>query len=154
MQHVEIPVPVPAKDQVLVKVEAAGVNPVDWKVIQAGLFKLFLPAKMPHIPGTCHGLLHSFTYVKLKCRMKDTWHVRATLKICFSHSNATYVEGLLGAFCNYYWFDAYVLTIYLAGTDIAGEVVALGPGVTSFAIGDKVSSWTDTRVCKQKWMLF
>jgi NADPH:quinone reductase-like Zn-dependent oxidoreductase len=51
VQHVEVPVPVPAKDQVLVKVEAASVNPVEWKVIQAGLFKLFLPAKLPHIPG-------------------------------------------------------------------------------------------------------
>jgi NADPH:quinone reductase-like Zn-dependent oxidoreductase len=81
LQHVEIPVPVPAKDQVLVKVEAASVNPVDWKVIQAGVFKLFLPPKLPYIPGT----------------------------------------------------------------DIAGEVVALGPGVTSFAVGDKVSSWTDIK---------
>ena len=65
MQHVEVPVPVPAKDQVLVKVEAASVNPVDWKVIQEGLFKVVLPAKMPHIPGTYHGLLHFFRYVKL-----------------------------------------------------------------------------------------
>jgi len=39
-----------------------------------------------------------------------------------------------------------VLTTEIAGTDIAGEVVALGPGVTSFAIGDKVSSWTDVQV--------
>jgi D-arabinose 1-dehydrogenase-like Zn-dependent alcohol dehydrogenase len=28
-----------------------------------------------------------------------------------------------------------------SGTDIAGEVVGLGPGVTTFAVGDKVSSW-------------
>lgn len=81
LQHVEIPMPVPAKDQLLIKVEAASVNPVDWKVIQAGLFKLFLPAKLPYIPGT----------------------------------------------------------------DMAGEVVGLGPGVTSFAVGDKVSCWSDIR---------
>ena len=35
----------------------------------------------------------------------------------------------------------------MAGTDLAGEVVGLGPGVTSFAIGDKVASWTGTAVC-------
>lgn len=52
MQHVEVPVPVPSKDQVLVKVEAASVNPVDWKVVQAGMFKLVLPPKLPHIPGS------------------------------------------------------------------------------------------------------
>lgn len=77
LEHVEVPVPKPAKDQVLVKVEAASINPIDWKAIQKGVLRLFAPAKLPHIPGT----------------------------------------------------------------DIGGEVVALGPGVTSFAIGDKISSW-------------
>lgn len=49
--------PVPAKDQLLIKVEAASVNPVDWKVIQAGLFKLFLPAKLPYIPGATSNII-------------------------------------------------------------------------------------------------
>jgi NADPH:quinone reductase-like Zn-dependent oxidoreductase len=35
--------------------------------------------------------------------------------------------------------DLHALTF--SGTDIAGEVVGLGPGVTTFAVGDKVSSW-------------
>jgi len=79
LEHVEVPVPVPVKDQVLVKVEAASVNPVDWKAVQAGLLRLLsIPPKLPYVPGT----------------------------------------------------------------DIAGEVVGLGPGVTSFAIGDKVSCFT------------
>ena len=43
--------------------------------------------------------------------------------------------------------------LWLAGTDIAGEVVGLGPGVTSFAVGDKISSWTDLRVCTLLWLL-
>jgi NADPH:quinone reductase-like Zn-dependent oxidoreductase len=76
-------VPGPAKDQVLVKVEAASINPIDWKAIQKGLLRVFAPAKLPYTPGT----------------------------------------------------------------DIAGEVIGLGPGVTSFAIGDKVSSWTGVAVC-------
>lgn len=81
LEHVEVPVPVPSKDQVLVKVEAASVNPADWK-IQAGAMKLFgIPGKFPYIPGT----------------------------------------------------------------DIAGEVVDLGPNVTSLAIGDKVSCYTELK---------
>ncbi len=38
-----------------------------------------------------------------------------------------------------YMTDLNALTF--SGTDIAGEVVGLGPGVTNFAVGDKVSSW-------------
>ncbi|CAK9866944.1 unnamed protein product, partial [Sphagnum jensenii] len=73
LQHAEVPVPTPGKEQVLVKVEAAAVNPVDWK-FQQGIFRPLGPAKLPCIPGI----------------------------------------------------------------DIAGEVVGLGPGVTSFKVGDKV----------------
>lgn len=43
--------PKPKKGEVLVKVEAAGINAVDWK-IQAGLLKHILPLKFPHIPGS------------------------------------------------------------------------------------------------------
>ncbi len=50
LQHAEVPVPTPGKEQVLVKVEAAGVNPADWK-IQQGVFRPFGPSKMPCIPG-------------------------------------------------------------------------------------------------------
>ncbi|CAK9278319.1 unnamed protein product [Sphagnum jensenii] len=51
LQLVDVPVPKPKKGEVLVKVEAAGVNTVDWK-IQGGLLKHILPLKFPHIPGT------------------------------------------------------------------------------------------------------
>lgn len=41
-----------------------------------------------------------------------------------------------------------LLINWMAGIDFAGTVVDLGPGVTSFAIGDKVSCYADARVRK------
>ncbi|XP_022959898.1 chloroplast envelope quinone oxidoreductase homolog [Cucurbita moschata] len=51
LKHVTVPVPRPNSDEVLVKVEAVSLNPIDWK-IQKGLIRPFLPRKFPHIPGT------------------------------------------------------------------------------------------------------
>ncbi|XP_052171023.1 chloroplast envelope quinone oxidoreductase homolog isoform X1 [Diospyros lotus] len=51
LKHVEVPVPVPTKGEVLVKLEATSVNPVDWK-IQKGMFRPIIPRKFPHIPST------------------------------------------------------------------------------------------------------
>lgn len=73
LKHVEIPVPTPNKKEVLLKVEAASLNPVDWK-IQKGMFRPLLPRKFPYIPCT----------------------------------------------------------------DIAGEIVEVGPQVKDFKVGDKV----------------
>lgn len=50
MQHSQVPVPSPEKDEVVVKVEAASINPFDWKV-QKGMLRPFLPRKFPFIPG-------------------------------------------------------------------------------------------------------
>jgi NADPH:quinone reductase-like Zn-dependent oxidoreductase len=50
LQHVKVPVPTPKEDEVLLKVEATSLNPVDWK-LQNGLLRPFLPRNFPHIPG-------------------------------------------------------------------------------------------------------
>lgn len=73
LKHVEVPIPGPKKDEVLLKLEATSLNPVDWK-IQKGLLRPLLPRKFPYIPTT----------------------------------------------------------------DVAGEVVDVGPGVKNIKIGDKV----------------
>lgn len=50
IQHVQVPVPSPKSNEVLLKLEATSLNPVDWK-IQKGMIRPFLPRKFPCIPG-------------------------------------------------------------------------------------------------------
>ncbi|KAG5512696.1 hypothetical protein RHGRI_038879 [Rhododendron griersonianum] len=47
--HVEVPVRAPKKNEVLIKVEAASLNPFDWKM-QKGVMRPILPSKFPYIP--------------------------------------------------------------------------------------------------------
>nr|GMD17275.1 putative quinone-oxidoreductase homolog, chloroplastic [Ipomoea batatas]GMD20190.1 putative quinone-oxidoreductase homolog, chloroplastic [Ipomoea batatas] len=51
LKHVEVPVPTPNKNEVLLKLEATSINPVDWK-IQKGMIRPLLPGKFPYIPAT------------------------------------------------------------------------------------------------------
>ncbi|KAJ9697446.1 hypothetical protein PVL29_009321 [Vitis rotundifolia] len=51
LEHVEVPIPAPANDEVLLKLEAASLNPVDWKM-QKGMLRPLFPRKFPHIPVT------------------------------------------------------------------------------------------------------
>lgn len=46
----EIETPAPGPGEVLIRIHAAGVNPVDWKIREGGLARLF-PCKFPLIPG-------------------------------------------------------------------------------------------------------
>ena len=59
MQYVEVPVPTPKKDEVLIKVEAASISSIDW-VIQQGGVKPMFPRELPYIPGLFF-FLNSFT---------------------------------------------------------------------------------------------
>ncbi|CAH9073570.1 unnamed protein product [Cuscuta europaea] len=49
LKHVEIPVPTPKNGEILMKLEAVSINPVDWKV-QSGVLRPLFPRKFPHIP--------------------------------------------------------------------------------------------------------
>ncbi|CAI0426424.1 unnamed protein product, partial [Linum tenue] len=51
LKHAEVPIPTPAKDEVLIKLEAVSINPVNWKV-QKGIMRPVLPRKFPRIPCT------------------------------------------------------------------------------------------------------
>nr|GMD15671.1 putative quinone-oxidoreductase homolog, chloroplastic [Ipomoea batatas] len=51
LKHVEVPVPTPNKNEVLLKLEATSINPIDWKM-QKGMIRPLLPGKFPYIPAT------------------------------------------------------------------------------------------------------
>ncbi|OIW05534.1 hypothetical protein TanjilG_23320 [Lupinus angustifolius] len=51
-KHVQVPVPTPNKNEVLLKLEATTINPIDWKIQKGLLRALFLPRHFPHIPCT------------------------------------------------------------------------------------------------------
>ncbi|KAI4356339.1 hypothetical protein L6164_000369 [Bauhinia variegata] len=50
LKHVKIPIPTVELYGILIKIEAATINPFDWKVQEGMLWPLF-PGKFPHIPG-------------------------------------------------------------------------------------------------------
>ncbi|MBA0639614.1 hypothetical protein Goklo_022642, partial [Gossypium klotzschianum] len=96
LKHVEAPIPTPNKDEILLKLDAISLNPVDWK-IQEGVLRPFLPRKFPCIPD---------------------WPVRPGIGLGIDPEND---------------FEQIQTT-----SDVAGEVVKVGPGVTNFKAGDKV----------------
>ncbi|XP_062185559.1 chloroplast envelope quinone oxidoreductase homolog [Phragmites australis] len=51
MQHAEVPIPSAKKNELLLKLEAASINPVDWKM-QKGMLRPLLPHRLPYIPVT------------------------------------------------------------------------------------------------------
>ncbi|KAL5231344.1 hypothetical protein ABZP36_030120 [Zizania latifolia] len=50
-KHVEVPIPAPKDGEVLIKMEAVGINAIDWK-LQKGMLRPFLPKKFPFITVT------------------------------------------------------------------------------------------------------
>ena len=47
----EIPVPTPGHGEVLIRVVASSVNPVDWKLLEPGSFGPVSPIRFPHTLG-------------------------------------------------------------------------------------------------------
>ncbi|KAL9260166.1 Quinone-oxidoreductase homolog, chloroplastic-like protein [Drosera capensis] len=84
-EHVEIPVPEPKVDEVLVKVEASTINPVDWKIE----------------------------------KVINTTDLFSQVSLCTKS-----LSSLAPFTCS--------------GTDLAGEVVKVGPAVKKFKPGDKI----------------
>ncbi|MEO8414067.1 MAG: NADP-dependent oxidoreductase [Ginsengibacter sp.] len=50
LKYEDAPVPIPAPDELLIKVHASGVNPIDWKIRKGPRNEKF-PVKFPLIPG-------------------------------------------------------------------------------------------------------
>src|SRR5262245_41020258 len=50
LRYEDAPRPVIGPGEVLIRVHAAAINPMDWK-LRAGYFKDFLPFKLPMVPG-------------------------------------------------------------------------------------------------------
>ncbi|XP_057447736.1 chloroplast envelope quinone oxidoreductase homolog [Lotus japonicus] len=50
LKHVEVPVPTPKKNEILLRLEATSINPIDWKMQKGLLLRPLLPPSFPHIP--------------------------------------------------------------------------------------------------------
>lgn len=51
LEQVELPVPEPGAGEIRIRVEAAAVNPADWR-IRSGAFRFFLRPRWPFVPGS------------------------------------------------------------------------------------------------------
>ncbi|KAE9463699.1 hypothetical protein C3L33_04373, partial [Rhododendron williamsianum] len=125
LKHVEVSVPAPKDDEVLLKIEAVSINPIDWK-LQKGIARPLLPRKFPFIP--------------LELQPDSTFkHGNKTSLSTLEHQAMVLMmqalEELL-LFCGL----MFSLLMVEAATDVAGEVVTVGSGVKNFKTGDKVVS--------------
>ncbi|KAE9460892.1 hypothetical protein C3L33_07256, partial [Rhododendron williamsianum] len=121
LKHVEVPVRAPKKDDVLIKVEAASLNPFDWKM-QKGVMHPILPFKFPYIPAQLSHL-----------DFRAGYDLSGNLMNLMTLSHIDELEELEHTFGT----DCFLLMVGTVG-DIAGEVVEVGFQVKKFKPGDKV----------------
>ncbi|MGH2498424.1 MAG: NADP-dependent oxidoreductase [Ktedonobacteraceae bacterium] len=81
----DVPRPEPQAGEVLVRVYAAGVNPIDWK-IRKGMFKNFRPVPLPFTPGS---------------ELAGTVELLGLGVTAFQKGQAVYGRGARGAYAEY-----------------------------------------------------
>src|SRR5258708_17575245 len=81
----QVPRPEPQAGEVLVRVHAAGVNPIDWK-IRKGLFKDVRPVPLPFTPGS---------------ELAGTVELLGSGVTAFEIGQAVYGRGAQGAYADY-----------------------------------------------------
>jgi NADPH:quinone reductase-like Zn-dependent oxidoreductase len=110
----QIPCPEPQPDEVLVRVHATGVLPVEWKIRQ-GFFHAFQPASFPYIPGSAFAGV-----VEEVGSLVTTWKIGQAV---FGRSNT-------GTYAEY--------------TTVSAETIALKPASLSFDEAATISGGATT----------
>ena len=88
----DVPRPTPGSGELLVKVHAASVNPIDWK-IRAGYMKDYIPLPLPFIPGwDVSGVVEAVGPGVTKFKKGDEVYARSDLAAHGYGSYAEYVE--------------------------------------------------------------
>ena len=150
LQYTDVPVPEPGEGEVLVRVKAAGVNPVDWK-IRGGYLKDFYPYKFPIILGwDLAGIVEKAGYSARRFKPGDEVYAYCRRPVIQQGTYAEYVaapESYLAArpttvsFAESASIPLAALTAYQSVYDAvklkAGEsilILAASGGVGSFAV--------------------
>src|SRR5258706_12936828 len=84
LAQVEMQRPAPGANEVLIKVHAASVNPVDWKM-RAGYMKDFLPLSLPATLGSDVSLAQGF---RQSCHSPAGCRVHRLVGALFQHSDS------------------------------------------------------------------
>ena len=115
--------PVPAENQVLIRVMAIGVNPADFKW-RAGMFASFAPLTFPHIPG--------YDIAGIVEEAPPSAAVGKGARVAAMLDNMRQ-----GAYAQYAVADAENLAVLPEGMDFAQAVAVPTPGLTGMQLADE-----------------
>src|SRR2546429_1503822 len=89
LQFEDAPRPTPGSGELLIRVHAASVNPIDWKV-RAGYMKDYIPLPLPFIPGwDVSGLVEALGHGVTKFKKGDEGYARPDVT---AHGYGAYAE--------------------------------------------------------------